>query len=132
MEDGVPGWQLDIQDSTGAMHQREEFVRYLEKCGAVGDYAAAEIIFGEIVGNAMLHAPGPIAVSVKWSAGSAILRVSDRGRPFDTTDVRTFPEPYGEYGRGLPLAGELSPCGIITEMHADGKTVSAELPVRLG
>ena len=131
MEDQMPAWHLEIPDSTNALHQRREFVRYLESCGATGDYAAAELIFGEIVGNAMIHAPGPIAVSVEWVDGSATLRVYDAGPPIDTSHVRMFPDPFGEFGRGLPIVNELSGRSLSSAVYVDGKTISAELPVRL-
>ncbi|HEV8020108.1 MAG TPA: ATP-binding protein [Candidatus Lustribacter sp.] len=127
----MPAWHLEIPDSTNALHQREQFVQYLEACGATGDYAAAELIFGEIVGNAMIHAPGPIAVSVEWTNGSATLRVSDAGPPIDTSHVRKFPDPLGEHGRGLPIVNELSGSSLSAAVYVDGKTISAELPVRL-
>jgi anti-sigma regulatory factor (Ser/Thr protein kinase) len=131
MENEMPAWHLEIPDSTNALHQREEFVRYLESCGAAGDYAAAELIFGEIVANAMIHAPGPITVSVEWTNGSATLRVSDAGLPIDTSRVRSFPDPLGEGGRGLPIVNELSGSSLSSDVYVDGKTVSAALPVRL-
>lgn len=130
MENEMPAWQLEIADSTKALHQREEFVRYLEACGATGDYAAAELIFGEIVGNAVIHAPGPIAVTVEWVDGCATLHVTDAGPPIDT-HARSFPDPLGEFGRGLPMVNELSGNSVTSDVYVDGKTISAELPVRL-
>lgn len=131
MEDEMPTWYLEIPDSTSALHQREPFLEYLESCGASGDYAAAELIFGEIVGNAMIHAPGPIAVSVDWADGCATLRVTDAGPPIDTSHVRSLPDPFEEYGRGLPIVNELSGSSLRSRVYVDGKTISAQLPVRL-
>ncbi len=131
MENDMPTWQLEIPDSTNALHQREEFVKYLETCGATGDYAAAEVIFGEIVANAMIHAPGAIAVTVEWADGCATLHVTDAGPPIDTSHVRSFPDPFGEHGRGLPIVGKLSGGAVTSDVYVDGKTVSVELPVRL-
>lgn len=128
----VPAWRLDIDDSTGALHQREAFVAYLKACRAVGDYAAAEIIFGEIVANAMIHAPGPIAVTVEWLDGHALLHVFDAGLPLDAARVSGVADPFDEHGRGLAIVKGLSPELTVDNGYSSGKTVSAELPVRLG
>jgi len=127
-----PSWRFEIQDSTTALHRREEFVRYLETCGAAGDLAGAELIFGEIVSNAVIHAPGPIGVVVSWSAGRAMLHVYDAGVPLDDSVVsKKAADPLVEHGRGLAIVRELSPGVIVDNAYPDGKTVSAELPVRL-
>ena len=82
MEKSVPVWYYEAEDSTSALHQRRDFVKYLRAHGAPGeDYDAAELIFGEIVGNAVVHAPGPLHVHVDWPGGRATLHVSDEGPP---------------------------------------------------
>jgi anti-sigma regulatory factor (Ser/Thr protein kinase) len=122
-------WYLDLADSTMAPRCREEFERYLRRHGDPdGDYLSAELIFGELVWNAVRYAPGPIEVSVDWPDGRAVLHVSDDGYPV-ATDVSEAPDPYAPGGRGLLLVNRLSD-GFSSTVYADrGKTLSATLPV---
>jgi len=101
---------------------------YLRSCNAVGDYAAAEIIFGEIVGNAVIHAPGPIAVTVEWLSGRAMLHVFDAGLPLDASVTSEVADVFDEHGRGLAIVQGLSPGVLVDNAYSQGKTVSVELP----
>jgi anti-sigma regulatory factor (Ser/Thr protein kinase) len=129
MEKPVPPWFFEVDDSTSALHRRADFVRYLRSYGADGeDYAAAELIFGEIVGNAVVHAPGPLEVLVDWPEGRATLHVSDEGAPIRV--VRDLPDPMAEHGRGLAVANRLAR-GLSSTPTSVGKTIVAKLPVRV-
>ena len=108
---------------------RDEFERYLRSYGDPdGDFLSAELIFGELVWNAVRYAPGPIEVFVDWPDGRAVLHVSDDGYPV-ATNVTEPPDPYAPSGRGLLLVNRLSE-GLTSTLYADrGKTLSATLPV---
>jgi anti-sigma regulatory factor (Ser/Thr protein kinase) len=129
MEKSVPPFYFEVEDSTGALRRRTDFVRYLRSLGAADeDYDAAELIFGEIVANAAVHAPGPMQVLVDWPEGRATLHVTDEGLPIRI--IRNLPDPMAEHGRGLAVANRLAR-GLSMEPNSLGKTVSAKLPVRL-
>ena len=130
MEKSVPAWYFEVEDSTSALRRRGEFVKYLRTYGGPGDdYEAAELIFGEIVGNAVVHAPGPLEVRVDWPEGRATLHVTDEGPPIRV--ITTLPvDPMAEHGRGLAVANRLAR-GMTAEPTAVGKTVVAKLPVSL-
>lgn len=128
MEKPVPPWYFEVPDSSSALRRRPDFVRYLRSYGADGeDYEAAELIFGEIVANAMVHAPGPLEVLVDWPEGRATLHVSDEGPPIRV--VHDLPDPMSESGRGLVVANRLAR-GLTSTLTSVGKTVVATLPVR--
>ena len=112
------------------MRRRHEFRQYLRQYGRAGDdYLAAEVIFGELVGNAVRYAPGPIEVLVEWPNGHAMIHVSDTGYPVETRPVET-PDPYAQGGRGLLIVSRLASAAITSTVYADlGKTVSVALPV---
>jgi anti-sigma regulatory factor (Ser/Thr protein kinase) len=130
MEKSVPVWSFELDDSTTALRRREEFVTYLRSHGDPrDDYAAAELIFGEIVANAMVHAPGPLGVCVDWPDGRATLHVTDEGPPIRVNGSLPA-DPLAEHGRGLAVANRLSG-GMTTEPTAVGKTIVAKLPVKL-
>ena len=122
-------WHIDLEDAAAAPSRRADFVQYLRAYGRPDDdYAAAELIFGELVGNALLHARGPLEVAVEWSTGHAVLHVTDHGAPIDLTGTR-MPAPSSEHGRGLALVRALAPALHATAYPGYGKTISAALPV---
>jgi signal transduction histidine kinase len=123
-------WCLQLPDSNGALRRRHEFREYLRRFGRAGDdYLAAELIFGELVGNAARYAPGPIEVLVEWPDGHAMIHVSDTGYPVDTQPVEPA-DPYAQRGRGLLIVSRLASSAITSTTYADlGKTVSVALPV---
>jgi serine/threonine-protein kinase RsbW len=122
-------WYVDLPDASFAPQRRPEFVAYLQANGRTDDdYGAAELIFGELVGNAYLHAPGSIEVAVEWSSGHATLHVTDEGQPLDLTDS-VLPDTYSEHGRGLAIVQALAGNLRTTCYPGFGKTVSAALPI---
>lgn len=123
-------WHLDLDDAATAPRKRAAFVQYLQANGRPDDdYAAAELIFGELVGNAYLHAPGRLEVAVEWSAGHAVLHVTDQGAALDVSQAR-MPDVRSEHGRGLAIVRALAPALHATAYPGYGKTISAALPVR--
>jgi anti-sigma regulatory factor (Ser/Thr protein kinase) len=122
-------WNIDLPDARFAPQRRPEFVAYLQANGrSEDDYAAAELIYGELVGNAYLHAPGTLEVTVEWSSGHATLHVTDEGLPLCLADT-ALPDPYSECGRGLAIVKTLAGDVHTTPYPGFGKTVSAPLPV---
>jgi anti-sigma regulatory factor (Ser/Thr protein kinase) len=83
----------------------------------------ALLVVEELVANALDHARSPFDVVVRLADGVLYVAVRDgssrvpRLRPFD---------PHAVRGRGLQLVDTLSR-GWGCELHADGKTVWAEL-----
>jgi hypothetical protein len=56
-------WHIDLEDAAAAPSRRPDFVQYLRANGRPDDdYAAAELIFGELVGNAFLGFSDLVAV----------------------------------------------------------------------
>ena len=123
-------WCVQLPDSTEALRKRHEFREYLRRHGRAGDdYLSAELIFGELVWNAVRYAPGPIEVLVEWPDGRAMIHVSDTGYPVDTHAAEPA-DPYAERGRGLLIVSRLASSTITSTIYADaGKTVSVALPV---
>ncbi len=123
-----PRWHFDAENARAAHDARSGFVTYLREHGCIGDLNAAEIIFGELCGNVVRHAPGPIDVNVDWRGIRAVLHVTDRGRGFDRKP--SLPDDMmKESGRGLYIVEALSR-GFATEyVPGYGSHVWAELPV---
>src|SRR3954468_19813581 len=96
-------WALDGRNVEAVTALRHEVVAYLRRhAERDSDFAGAEIVVAELVGNALEHAPGLVWVRILWARGRARLEVHDLGPGF-TLDP-TLPPPASQRGRGLFLA----------------------------
>ena len=101
-------WSFDANSITAAQAARDAFVARLQRVGAVAEETnAAEIVFGELVGNAARYTPGAVDVGLSCGVGNAILDFLDRGPGF-TWHGRLPADPLSETGRGLFLITTLS------------------------
>ncbi|HEY9179312.1 MAG TPA: ATP-binding protein [Candidatus Baltobacteraceae bacterium] len=121
-------WEFDSADVAGAKRARSEFVASLhDGCGVGADLADAQIIFDELVGNVVRHAPGPVRIQLDCQETHADLTVENFGAPF-TLESRPQPDGDEESGRGLWIVRSLA--SNLEVHHADGwTTVSVRLPV---
>jgi PAS domain S-box-containing protein len=101
-------WYFDAADAHAAQSARRAFTEGL-RVRAAGDDSIhkAEVVFGELVGNAARYAPGAVEVTVDWSGAAPVLHVLDNGPGFH--HVPALPhDVYSESGRGLFLISLLS------------------------
>jgi anti-sigma regulatory factor (Ser/Thr protein kinase) len=61
------------------------------------------LIFMELVGNAVRHAPGEVEVVFEPRPGGPVLHVLDAGPGFEHQGGRALADPLAESGRGLFL-----------------------------
>ncbi|MEA2665164.1 MAG: hypothetical protein QOI11_2108, partial [Candidatus Eremiobacteraeota bacterium] len=100
-------WTFDANDGGLAQAAREAFVARLAAAGIGRDeQLAAEVVFGEIVGNAARYTPGPVDLALRRSGSRLVLAVLDRGPGFRWRAVR--PADDSENGRGLFLVERLA------------------------
>jgi anti-sigma regulatory factor (Ser/Thr protein kinase) len=122
-------WQFQADDARTALSVRREFLTFLrESCTSASDCEAALLVFGELVTNVILHAPGPIEITVQSDArGAVTLDVCDGGAGFRLAP--SLPPVSGESGgRGLYIASRL--CSSLASTRIEGgNKVSAVLPV---
>ncbi|MET8570753.1 ATP-binding protein [Streptomyces sp. NPDC004783] len=96
----------------------------VETAGTFPD--SARLVAGELVTNAFRHAPGPCRLALTLVDDGVEIAVSDTGEGFPTFLPR---DPLRVGRHGLEIVTRL--CDeVITRPHADGKTVSARLPLR--
>jgi anti-sigma regulatory factor (Ser/Thr protein kinase) len=125
-------WSFTSEDALAAYHARSDLLAYLRKRAAEeSDLEAAELIFGELVGNVVRHAPGPIAVELEWQDGLAVLRIRDFGEGFDWQEPALPRNIMAEGGRGLFLVHQLARALAIERLPDAGMRATAHLPVRL-
>jgi anti-sigma regulatory factor (Ser/Thr protein kinase) len=125
-------WSFQAADAGRAYGVRRDLLAYLQsRAGHGSDLEAAALIFGELVGNVVRHAPGPIAVDVYWEDDSAVLRVIDKGPGFDWDGEARLPDRYAESGRGLFIAYSVARGLRVRRLAGNGTEATAWLPICL-
>jgi anti-sigma regulatory factor (Ser/Thr protein kinase) len=123
-------WSFDGSDAMAAHGARASFVRALREAGAPdSDFGAAELIFGELVGNVVRHAPGRIEIDLVWSGEAPVLHVLDRGASFDLAAVLPT-DVMQESGRGLFLVELLGEGFAVDALPRRGNHARVTLPIR--
>jgi anti-sigma regulatory factor (Ser/Thr protein kinase) len=98
---GLESFRMDYHDVATAGSMRSLVVAFLsEHATDDADLASAELIFGELLGNVVAHAPGPVDVSITWLDGQALLAMWDTG-PSYAFDASLPANIMSEHHRGL-------------------------------
>jgi anti-sigma regulatory factor (Ser/Thr protein kinase) len=100
-------WAFASEDAEKAHHARDQFMTALRLRAPNADYTACEMIFGELVGNVVRHAPGQIRILLDWTGDEALLYVEDGGASFNFNPHLPL-DPLAESGRGLYLVSALA------------------------
>jgi PAS domain S-box-containing protein len=107
-------WTYGVRDALEATAARKRFVSELRTAGiAESEISRAELVFGELVGNAARHAPGSASITAVLDGGELTIHVLDRGPGFEPNQRGSVDE-LAEFGRGL----------IIVSRVADGFNVA--------
>jgi anti-sigma regulatory factor (Ser/Thr protein kinase) len=124
-------WAFSATSADKALAARTAFVDHLrESADPSSDLDAAQLIYSELVGNVVRHAPGPISIDVDWTRERhARLCVRDSGDGF-RADYRLPADRLSEGGRGLFIVAQLSDTVTVSRDEA-GTCVCAILPVQL-
>jgi anti-sigma regulatory factor (Ser/Thr protein kinase) len=94
------------------------------------DADAAELIFGELVANALRHAKGEVEVRLESARGERVLVVRDHGPGMPAQPPVPRRDPLAESGRGLTIVATLAPRFAISRASDGGTVVRAVLPGR--
>ena len=123
-------WSFESNDAVAAQSVRASFVAALARdASADSDIGAAELIFGELVGNVVRYAPGPIDIDLEWTGEGPVLHVLDRGNGFDLRS--TLPDDVmSERGRGLFIVAALGRDMRADRLSGRGNHVRVALPVK--
>src|SRR6185437_146115 len=118
------------ENAQAAEHARGEF---LEQLRLHTDNAAllttGELVFGELIGNVVRHAPGPVEIYLDWDAKNrAVIHVIDTGPPFESNRDLP-PDILSESGRGLFIIRQVSSHLRVERIAGHGNHVSVELPI---
>jgi serine phosphatase RsbU (regulator of sigma subunit)/anti-sigma regulatory factor (Ser/Thr protein kinase) len=128
--DGELRWQFEAADSRSAYSMREAFFqRILTTCDADEEQlSTCGLIFAELIGNAVRHAPGSLAVSLEDRDGAFILHIIDKGPGFGYEP--TLPgNIWAESGRGLFLISKLAREVSVEQIPGLGSHIAVVLPI---
>jgi PAS domain S-box-containing protein len=104
----VQRWSLHTDDISRVAAARQSFGEAFRSRGATpDDVSMAEVVFGELVGNVVRYAPGPMEVIGDWSGPDPVLHVIDRGCGFRHIALLP-PDLLSESGRGLFIVSALT------------------------
>jgi PAS domain S-box-containing protein len=119
-------WRFDPRDWRRAYDVRETIVEALELHAHAIDIPAAELVFGELIGNAVRHAPGSIDVELTIDdPAQPVLHVIDDGPGY--ASETHLPPDDAESGRGLFLVARLTREFSVTKMPNRGARARAVL-----
>jgi anti-sigma regulatory factor (Ser/Thr protein kinase) len=105
----LPAWTFTSADARAAVDARRQFVEFLRSIGSEEDLVErAELIFGELLGNVVRHAPGPVEIAFDLSPDERVLHVIDSGRPFPHGSPHLPDDAFSELGRGLFIVQQLA------------------------
>jgi PAS domain S-box-containing protein len=137
-ESNVDRWRCDTGDADAAIALRHRFYDSLPiKDFSRSDRGAAELVFGELVGNVVRHIRGDptVDVIIDHSGPRTVLHVLDHGVGFHYA-ARLMPDVFAENGRGLSLIAALTADFQVTALPSGGSHARAvlrgRLPVRFG
>ncbi len=121
-------WAFDVDDPAAAYAIKRDFIAAIaEECGAGADLNACEMIFSELIGNALRYAPGRLSLGLSLDARGTWLHVMDDGPGF--SGPPSLPaDVWSETGRGLFLVRALSKELVIQKLPAYGTYVKVLLP----
>lgn len=124
------GWTFEADDAMEAYRSRRQFIKHLRlHASHDSDLGAAELIYGELVGNVVRHASGPIAIVLEWPVMHALLRVRDFGAGFEYNVLMLAPSGHErESGRGLFIVDRLAK-SVEVQRNPLGCEVRVTLPV---
>jgi PAS domain S-box-containing protein len=125
--DGLEHWRFGASDALQAEPTRRLLRAWLER-KTTGDVASAELIYGELIGNVVRHAPGPIDVDVVLEPTRVQLVVQSGGRAI-TVRPALPASPLQEGGRGLFIIDELGSDYTTRELPLVGNQTSVNLPL---
>ncbi|HTJ27685.1 MAG TPA: ATP-binding protein [Candidatus Limnocylindria bacterium] len=121
-------WTFDARDARAAYDLRTRLLAYLRTKGHHdADYASAELVVGELVGNVVRHAPGVAEVAIEWHEETPVLHVLDHGPGYE--GAAALPSATSETGRGLFLVSALTREFSLTRRPKRGSHARAVLPI---
>lgn len=124
-------WRFHSSDAHAARMSRKELMAFIQ-CFTEDQDALfeAELILGEILANAVEHAPGLAEVHIDWTGENAVVTVADTGPGLSHASPALPCDDFSENGRGLFLVHALAEQVTVSNSCEHGTKLRAVLPVR--
>lgn len=123
-------WQFNLGDVRLSHELRQTFVEYLRQIACkTAPVAAAEVVLGELIGNAVQHARGLVDIEIDWRAESAVFTIVDGGGGYEGRSALPG-DPLSETGRGLFLVRQLAAGLTVTRLPGYGSHTRVVLDLR--
>lgn len=124
-------WRFEAADARTAYSLRNDYLGNLQRvCSAqADDLSMCGVIFAELIGNAVRHAPGPLSVSLEFRGDDVFLHVIDKGPGF-SYEPSLPADIWAESGRGLYLVSQLARKVDVERIPESGSHICVQLPVR--
>lgn len=119
---------MKSRDLATAGAKRASFRTLLEREFAVRDVTPHELVFGELVTNALRYGRDPMSVAVDVDGRTVRISVEDSGRCFDLDDTLEA-EPSTSGGRGLKIVRSISTSLTVECTPTLGCRVTAVVPL---
>ncbi|MFZ0032660.1 MAG: ATP-binding protein [Candidatus Cybelea sp.] len=120
-------WTYCAECASNALAQRPSFLAVVRRhSGWSLDDSVAKLIYTELIGNVVRHAPGAVEVRLHCDGQSLLLDVSDRGPGFELAP--RLPGILLENGRGLFLVAQFAARMWVEPNTDKGAKIVAELP----
>ncbi len=121
--------KFNSRDARMARDLRVFITEFLRAYGTEdANYDGAELVLGELLGNVVRHASGPVELHLSWSSEYPDIAMLDYGPPYDASLV--VPEdPFSESGRGLYIVGLLARTFHVTRLFGGVNETRAELDI---
>jgi anti-sigma regulatory factor (Ser/Thr protein kinase) len=122
-------WALHRRDYAESCERRRDFVAFLTEHYEPANTEVHELVFGELVTNAVRYGDNPMSVSVAVSDDALRIEVENSGGCFDLMrELKTAPRNTG--GRGLRIVRALVDTLHVEEPDEDRCRVIVQLPLR--
>lgn len=119
-------WSFDAGDEAAATRvKRAIFWQIVDHVDA-SQSINIEIAYGELIANVARHTPGPVVVDLERRPGEIVLRVTDKGEPFDAAVPKSI-DVFAESGRGMFLIASLAESFSVSRFE-DGNRVTIGFP----
>ncbi len=121
-------WRFDVRSREAADAVRFAFVETLRRARyPLARLLNAEIVLGELLGNAFRYAPGTVDLTLAWENSRPVLHLLDRGPGFRFVTASP-PDLYSERGRGLFLIAALAEEFVVSGRPEGGTHARVVLP----
>jgi sigma-B regulation protein RsbU (phosphoserine phosphatase) len=122
-------WRFDVDNPAAAYALKNELMEMLRRMSTMTPEQDddCQVIFSELVGNAVRHAPGALSISLSNGGRGLELHIIDEGPGF-SGDPSLPDDLWSESGRGLFLIKELAEHITIERLPGYGAYVRVGLP----